>query len=66
MFGLFKKKAPPAPVHLSDEELDLVCGGGQGKDSEGDFGGRHYVHEFSARDAMAAVVGRTDGSVHKL
>jgi hypothetical protein len=44
MFGIFKKKAP-APLELSDAELDLVHGGsggynnGEGEDSNGGYGG---------------------------
>jgi hypothetical protein len=61
MFGIFKKKATPAPaVELSDDALDLIHGGCTAGDLEAVLASDTRVHEFDARDAVVAVVGRGD------
>lgn len=61
MFGLFKKKAAPAPVELSDAELDLIQGGGHSvSGTEVTDTGDGYIHEFAAPNGLVAVVGRCD------
>lgn len=66
MFGIFKKKAPAPLVELSDDALELVHGGRQEYEPDGELGSNHCVHEFNARDAVVAVVGRGDTSTSKL
>jgi hypothetical protein len=62
MFGIFKKKATPAPaVELSDDALGLIHGGCTQSDLDTALGGDPQVHEFDTRDAVVAVVGRGDG-----
>lgn len=65
MFGIFKKKAPPPLVKLSDAELELVHGGRWVPEPELELSPHRSVHEFNARDAVVAVVGRSDVNARK-
>ena len=60
MFGIFKKKASAPSLELSDDDLDLIHGGRPPSDMDSAPASTPHVRSFDARDAVVAVVGRTD------
>lgn len=60
MFGIFKKRAPPPSLELSDVELDLIHGGRALTELEPAPAATAFVQEFVGPDGMVAVVGRGD------
>ncbi|MEY2934425.1 MAG: hypothetical protein RL033_5174 [Pseudomonadota bacterium] len=57
MFGIFKKKALPPSLKLTDDELELIHGGRPMTETDAAYAAEPQVHRFDARDAAEAVGG---------